>query len=245
MARRKDCLVLCATLLFGVTAALAQEQPRHIEIRIINPSPAQKTEATEPRQEPAPAPSAAPVQPFDISQVVKQSRPAVVTIFSGSMQGSGFIMNAKGLVLTNAHVIRNQAPVIVLPDGKRVDSIVRKTDTDKDLALLQATPGNAYPFLPLGGSDLVVEGQPIFTIGSPVGLEGTVTQGIVSAIRKTPNGLTLIQIDAAMNQGNSGGPLINRAGEVIGVNTARHGQPGTERLGFAISINDVKKFAGQ
>ena len=246
------CLALCIALLIGVTVAQAQEQPRHIEIRIINPSSAQPAETRESKPEqPASAPTLstspaqAPAQADDVSQMIRQSRTAVVTILSGNKQGSGFLISPKGLVLSNAHVVQDQSPVVVLLDGRKVAASVRKTDADKDLVLLQTNTGSDYPFLPLGNSDKVAEGQPIITIGSPVGLQGTVTQGIVSAIRKAPNGLTFIQIDAAVNQGNSGGPLLNRTGEVIGINTAKHSQPGTERLGFAISINDAKKFAGQ
>jgi S1-C subfamily serine protease len=244
--------MLCAAVLMSAAVGLAQEQPRHIEIRIINPSSAQPAETRESYQEqPAGAPALStspaqpPAQPDDASQMIRQSRMAVVTILSGNKQGSGFLMSPKGLVLSNAHVVQDQSPVIVLLDGRKVAASVLKTDTDKDLVLLQANTGSNYPFLPLGNSDKVVEGQPIITIGSPVGLQGTVTQGIVSAIRKAPNGLTFIQIDAAINQGNSGGPLLNRTGEVIGINTAKYSRPDTERLGFAISINDAKKFAGQ
>ena len=227
----------------GATAALAQE-PRHIEIRIINPSPGQKAESKESAQDkampvPVPGPS---VQQDDISQMVRQSMPAVITVISGNRQGSGFFVSPDGLVLTNSHVIQSQSAQIRFPNGNSVAAMVLRNDPDKDLALLKANAGSNYPTLPMGDSDKAVQGESVITIGSPIGLEGTVTRGIISAIRKAPNGVTFIQIDAAINQGNSGGPLLNKAGQVIGINTGKPSQPGMERLGFAISINDAKRF---
>jgi putative serine protease PepD len=244
MIRRAIITAICFTFIGTATVAMAQE-PRHIEIRIINPSPGQKAESKEPAQDkamPAPAPS---VQPDDLSQIVRQSMPAVITVISGNKQGSGFFVSPAGLVLTNSHVIQSQSALIRFPDGSSVAATVLRNDTEKDLALLKANTGSNYPTLPMGDSDKAVQGESVITIGSPIGLEGTVTRGIISAIRKAPTGVTYIQIDAAINQGNSGGPLLNKAGQVIGINTSKHSQPGTERLGFAISINDAKRFIAQ
>jgi S1-C subfamily serine protease len=171
--------------------------------------------------------------------------PAVITVISGNKQGSGFLVSPAGEVLTNSHVIQGQSTVIRFSNGTVVPATVLRNDPERDLALLKANAGSNYPTLPLGDSDKAVQGEPVITIGSPVGLEGTVTRGIISAIRKAPNGVTYIQIDAAINQGNSGGPLLNKAGQVIGITTAKHSQPGTERLGFATAINDARRFAGQ
>jgi serine protease Do len=232
-------------LMAGATAALAQE-PRHIEIRIINPSSPQQPQSKEPTNEltqnkAAPGPSRF-VQSDDLSHMVLQSRPAVVTIISGEALGSGFFVSPDGYLLTNSHVIRQgDWPTIRLTDGKDVSASVVRNDEEKDLALLKAS-GSNYPVLPLGDSDKVVQGESVITIGSPVGLEGTVTRGIISAVRKGPNGVTYIQTDAAVNPGNSGGPLLNKAGQVIGINTLK--QFG-DRLGFAISINDAKTFMGR
>ena len=246
MIRRVFCVTLCIGFAAAALGVMAQE-PRRIEIRIINPSPGQKPEVREPEQEKivAPSPPGVPAQPGDISQIVRQSMPAVITVISGNKQGSGFVVSRDGRVLTNAHVIQGQSALIRFPDGNNVAATVLRSDADKDLVLLRANTGSSYPTLPMGDSDKAVQGEPVITIGSPVGLEGTVTRGIISAIRKAPNGVTFIQIDAAINQGNSGGPLLNAAGQVIGITTAKHSQPGTERLGFATSINDAKQFMGQ
>jgi len=244
MIRRAIITAICFTFIGLATVAEAQE-PRHIEIRIINPSPAQKAESKEPAQDkamPAPGPSA---QPDDVSQIVRQSMPAVITVISGSKQGSGFFVSPEGHVLTNSHVIQSQSALIRFPDGNSVAAMVLRNDPEKDLALLKANAGSNYPTLPMGDSDKAVQGESVITIGSPIGLEGTVTRGIISAIRKAPNGVTYIQIDAAINQGNSGGPLLNKAGQVIGINTGKHSQPGIERLGFALSVNDAKRFMAQ
>jgi S1-C subfamily serine protease len=240
-------IITLAGLMFmaGTTAALAQE-PRHIEIRIINPSPSQQPQSKEPAREftqDNAAPGTRPLaQPDDISQMVRQSRPAVVTIIAGERLGSGFFVSADGYLLTNSHVVREgDRPTVRFTDGKSVSANVVRNDEEKDLALLKAS-GSGYPALPLGDSDKAVQGESVITIGSPVGLEGTVTQGIISAVRKGPNGVTYIQTDAAVNPGNSGGPLLNKAGQVIGINTLK--QLG-DRLGFAISINDARKFMGK
>lgn len=230
----------------GITAALAQE-PRHIEIRIINPSPSsqqtQKQEsAKEFTQDNRPPGSGPSVQSDNISQVVQHSRQAVVTIIAGDVRGSGFFVGQDGYVLTNSHVIQDAWPTIQLADGKSTSASVVRNDEEKDLALLKAS-GSGYPALPLGDSNKVAQGESVIAIGSPIGLEGTVTQGIVSAVRKANNGITYIQTDAAINPGNSGGPLLNKAGQVIGINTLK--ALGEDRIGFAISINDAKKFMGR
>jgi S1-C subfamily serine protease len=232
----------------GTTTALAQE-PRHIEIRIINPSPSsqqpQKQDSvTEFAQDKAAPGSGPSVQSDDISQMVLQSKPAVVTIIAGQRLGSGFFVSSDGYVLTNSHVIQDSRPTIRLADGKSVSASMVRNDEGKDLALLRAS-GSDYPTLPLGDSSKALQGESVIAIGSPIGLEGTVTRGIISAIRKGPNGITYIQTDAAVSPGNSGGPLLNKFGQVIGINTMKSNQPDTERLGFAISINDAKQFMGR
>ena len=232
-------------LVAGATAAFAQE-PRHIEIRIINPSSPQQPQTKEPAKEltqdkvaPGPSPS---VQSDDSSQVIRQSMPAVVTIITDEVLGSGFFVSSDGYLLTNFHVVRQGGwPTVRLADGKSVSASVVRNDEEKDLALLKAS-GSGYPTLPLGDSNRATQGESVIAIGSPVGLEGTVTRGIISAVRKGPNGVTYIQTDAAVNPGNSGGPLLNKAGQVIGINTLK--QFG-DRLGFAISINDAKTFMGR
>ena len=239
--------IALAALVFvaGITAALAQE-PRHIEIRIINPSPSsqqtQKQEsAKELTQDNRPPGAGSSGQSEDISRVVQYSRQAVVTIISGDVRGSGFFVGQDGYVLTNSHVIQDSWPTIQLADGKNTSASVVRNDEEKDLALLKAS-GSDYPALRLGDSNKVAQGESVIAIGSPIGLDGTVTQGIVSAARKATNGITYIQTDAAINPGNSGGPLLNKAGQVIGINTLK---ATGDRIGFAISINDAKQFMGR
>ena len=238
-------------IMISASSVPAQE-PRHIEIRIINPSPSPEQpqkreatkEATQDRDSSARAPS---LQAEDTSQVIRQSMPAVVTVVTDEGLGSGFFVNSDGYILTNSHVVGKESwPSIRLANGKSVSANIIKTDEEKDLALLKAS-GSVFPALPLGDSNRVSQGESVIAIGSPMGLEGTVTRGIVSALRKAANGVIYIQTDAAVNLGNSGGPLLNKAGQVIGINTMKilSSQMDTDRLGFAISINDAKKFMGR
>ncbi len=232
----------------GMAAATAiAQEPRHIEIRIINPSRSSQESqkegsAKEFTQDKVPAGRGASIQSDDLSRMVSKSMPAVVTIIAGEALGSGFFVSSDGYLLTNSHVVRQEAwPSIRLADGKSVSASIVKNDEEKDLALLKAS-GSGYPYLPLGDSNKTVQGESVVAIGSPIGLEGTVTRGILSAVRKAPNGMAYIQTDAAVNPGNSGGPLLNKAGEVIGINTFKIEG---DRLGLAISINDAKQFIGR
>ena len=167
MVRRVLSVALCLIFVAATTAVFAEE-PRHIEIRIINPSPGQKAESKESAQDkampvPAPGPS---VQQDDISQMVRQSMPAVITVISGNRQGSGFFVSPDGLVLTNSHVIQSQSAQIRFPNGNSVAAMVLRNDPDKDLALLKANAGSNYPTLPMGDSDKAVQGESVITIGS-------------------------------------------------------------------------------
>ncbi|HME46310.1 MAG TPA: trypsin-like peptidase domain-containing protein [Syntrophorhabdales bacterium] len=245
MIRYVTITIAAFMLMAGFAAALAQE-PRHIEIRIINPSPSsqqpQKQESAKEFTQDKAVPGSGPsVRADDISRVAPHSMQAVVTIVSGDVRGSGFFVGQDGYILTNSHVIQDSWPTIQLADGKSTTASVIRNDEEKDLALLKAS-GSGYPALPLGDSNKVAQGESVIAIGSPIGLEGTVTQGIVSAVRKATNGITYIQTDAAINPGNSGGPLLNKAGQVIGINTLK---ASADRIGFAISINDAKQFMGR
>ena len=181
----------------------------------------------------------------DLSKLVKQLKPAVVTVvhFSLKSGGSGFLISPNGFVLTNAHVVENSNQVYVhFEKGVTVFADVVRIDPQIDIALLKIHQGGNYPFMRLGDSDQCEAGESVIAIGSPINLSGTVTKGIVSAKRKIKGrDLTYIQTDTPLNKGNSGGPLVNMAGEVIGINTL--GAPaGFQGLNFSIAINDAKKF---
>ena len=167
-------------------------------------------------------------------------------------QGSGVIFDAKGLVLTNAHVVENAHQVVVgLPDGRRVSGQVVGQDSVTDLAVVKLEGERSWPTAPLGNSDRLRVGDWAIAVGNPFGLENTVTLGIVSNLNRNVSQLgiqgkrlDLIQTDAAINPGNSGGPLLNAGGEVVGINTLVRSGPGAG-LGFAIPINRARTIAMQ
>ena len=167
-------------------------------------------------------------------------------------QGSGVIINDDGLVLTNAHVVERVDDVsVTLADGTICDGQVLGTDSITDLALVKIKESNYSHFAPLGNSEDLEVGDWAIALGTPYGLEKTVTLGIVSSLHRDINSLgfsdkrlDLIQTDAAINPGNSGGPLINSNGEVIGINTLVRSGPGAG-LGFAIPINLAKSVSDQ
>jgi len=162
-------------------------------------------------------------------------------------QGSGVIIDKDGLVLTNAHVVERVDTVsVTLADGTNCDGQVLGTDSITDLALVKINERIASDYAPLGDSEELEVGDWAIALGTPYGLEKTVTLGIVSSLHRDINSLgfsdkrlDLIQTDAAINPGNSGGPLINSNGEVIGINTLVRSGPGAG-LGFAIPINLAK-----
>ncbi len=167
-------------------------------------------------------------------------------------QGSGVIINENGLVLTNAHVVEKVDNVsVTLADGSICDGQVLGTDAVTDLALVEIKGSSYSGFAPLGNSEDLEVGDWAIALGTPYGLEKTVTLGIVSSLHRDINSLgfsdkrlDLIQTDAAINPGNSGGPLINSNGEVIGINTLVRSGPGAG-LGFAIPINLAKSVSDQ
>jgi S1-C subfamily serine protease len=162
--------------------------------------------------------------------------------------GSGFIISKDGRILTNNHVIGDPNRVEVrLSDQTRYKARVLYQDQYNDMAILQITPKKSLPVLRLGDSDGVQVGQKVLAIGNPYGLEGTLTVGIVSSLGRTIRGENdqtldgMIQTDAAINPGNSGGPLLDSAGNVIGINTAILGpNGGNVGIGFALPINRAK-----
>ena len=167
-------------------------------------------------------------------------------------QGSGVIIDSSGLVLTNAHVVERVDHVtITLQNGNQVDGRVIGSDQVTDLALVKIEEFSGLESAKLGDSEDIQVGDWAIALGTPYGLESTVTLGIVSSLHRDINSLgfsdkrlDLIQTDAAINPGNSGGPLINSNGEVIGINTLVRSGPGAG-LGFAIPINLASKVTNQ
>ena len=204
-----------------------------------------------------------------ITQAVKAVGPAVVTVvgtvpgqqtFFGQtpdqdVSGSGFFVSDQGYIITNAHVVQNTKAVsIILSDGSEQEAVVVGADKYNDIAVLKAQ-GPVPAVAALGDSDVLQPGESVIAIGSPLGdFKNTVTVGVVSATGRsidTGEGYQvegLVQTDAAINQGNSGGPLLNLAGQVIGVNTLIvRGSGGAiaEGLGFAIPIDTAQAVAAQ
>src|SRR5450755_316 len=191
--------------------------------------------------------------------VYKKNIPSVVNVTSRAMtydffyglvpqegQGSGFVIDKEGHILTNYHVIADARQVeVTLHDRKKYKATIVGTDKSHDLAIVQIKAPNLQPMV-LGDSTNLQVGQKVYAIGNPFGLAGTLTRGIVSSIRQVqePDGLVIdeaIQTDAAINPGNSGGPLLNWHGEVIGINTMIASSVGQSAgIGFAIPINTAK-----
>jgi S1-C subfamily serine protease len=208
---------------------------------------------------------AAPGEPLDGEEqnnisVYKKNIPSVVNVTSRAMtfdffygmvpqegQGSGFIIDKDGHILTNYHVIADARQVeVTLHNRKKYKATVVGQDPAHDLAVIQIKAPDLVPAV-LGDSRVLQVGQKVYAIGNPFGLAGTMTRGIVSSIRpvREPNGATIgdaIQTDAAINPGNSGGPLMNWHGEVIGINTmiVSNGAGQNAGIGFAIPINTAK-----
>tara|TARA_B100001540_G_scaffold200530_1_gene176634 strand:- start:355 stop:1758 length:1404 start_codon:yes stop_codon:yes gene_type:complete len=166
-----------------------------------------------------------------------------------SALGSGFIIDKKGIVVTNNHVIQGAEDIVVIVGGKKdYKAKVLGADPGMDLAVLQIETEDNFAPVKFGNSDKARIGDWVIAIGNPFGLGGTVTAGIISA-RNRSIGLSryedFIQTDASINQGNSGGPLFNMDGEVVGINTAILGQSGSIGIGFAIPSNSAQRVINQ
>ncbi len=200
-----------------------------------------------------------------VAAVAKAALPSVVqleiTTASGGGTGSGMVISADGYILTNNHVVEGADGTVqvMFSDGTVESATVIGTSPEYDLAVVQVNRTDVIPLV-LGNSDAMVVGDPVVAVGSPLGLESTVTTGIVSALDRpvttgrqgtTPAYMAAIQTDAAINPGNSGGPLLNMSGEVIGINSAIAALPGATQatgagsvgLGFSIPSNQARRVA--
>jgi S1-C subfamily serine protease len=190
------------------------------------------------------------------AQVVQQSQTSPFGFgqqSQGESTGSGFVIDADGDILTNAHVIDGAVKVTVqFDDDKTVDAKVVGKDISSDLALLKVDPdGVDLSPLTLGSSKALQVGDPVLAIGNPYGLDRTLTTGVVSALQRqiqAPNGFAIndvVQTDAAINPGNSGGPLLDASGKVVGINsqiaTAGSGSTGNVGIGFAVPIETAEQ----
>ncbi len=190
-------------------------------------------------------------------EVARRLQESTVSVIAGPSSGSGFVVGDERWIVTNSHVVRpaRQYGVQVhFSSGTTVDAMVLLDAPDHDLAVLQVRGTVPARPLALGDSDQVVVGQTVLAFGSPFGLDGTLTQGIVSAIRDVPPGSALgggavrrlIQTDAPINPGNSGGPLVSSRGEVIGVNTAILSRTGgSHGIGFAVPSSHVRALVDE
>ena len=183
---------------------------------------------------------------LDIRRLLDASEPSVVAIESASAAGSGFVISANGLIVTNDHVISGASKLdVVFVDGTTADAELVGSFPEDDVAMIRVKNRDDLVPAKLGSSDALDVGDSVVAIGNALGLgvEPSVTLGIVSAKDRsieTEEGLRehLIQTDAAINPGNSGGPLLNAQGEVVGINTANI--PGAQNIGFALSIDAVR-----
>ena len=181
----------------------------------------------------------------ELEDIIAQALPSVVSIQAGQGRGTGFFVRPD-IVLTNAHVVGRQSSVQLGAIERTYTARVINVSTSSDLAVLQVSNANPQqPTLPLGSVSGLRAGQEVIAIGSALGvLSNTVTRGIVSAVRDTGS-VTLIQTDAAINPGSSGGPLVDRSGTVIGVNSMRiAASQGGEGLAFAVAIDHAVRLLG-
>jgi serine protease Do len=178
--------------------------------------------------------------------------PAVIKVSTPGGLGSGVILSRDGYAITNAHVVQGETNLRATVWFAQADGTLKRTDIDSvelvavnnhiDLALvkLKHPEGKDFLFAPVQDAEKLETGQSVFAIGSPLGLERTLTQGVISTTQRNFDGLTYIQTDTPINPGNSGGPLFNTKGEVIGITNM--GIRGGEALGFAIPARYVKDF---
>jgi S1-C subfamily serine protease len=257
-------VVIAAALLGGAAGVVVADRAGLVDSETTVSVAAPETQAPE-------TSTAPPIRTteFDPAQIYASRSGGVVTIYAdlgpdGQSQGSGFVVDRKGTILTNAHVITNvasssdvrgaRAVFVEYADGERAPAEIVGWDLFSDVGAIRVDTGDhALQPVPLGNSADVVVGQPVAAIGSPFGNQTSLAVGVVSATGRSIASLTsryavadAIQIDAPINRGNSGGPLFDAAGRVIGINAQIRSNSGTaEGVGFAIPINVAKRALDQ
>jgi S1-C subfamily serine protease len=250
-----------AVLLVGSLAGWTGDAEEAVRTVVVETAPADAA------AQPAARPLAG--DDFDAARIYRERADGVVTIyatFAGGerAQGSGFVVSDQGHVLTNSHVVTNGSGdgdargasqvYVVFADGDRVAGSIVGWDLFNDVGLVKVDPADhAVSPVPLGDSSKVVVGEPVAAVGSPFDQAGSLSVGVVSAVRRSIPSLTsrydvadAIQIDAPINHGNSGGPLLDARGRVIGINAQIRTQSGTaEGVGFAIPINSARRSMEQ
>lgn len=209
------------------------------------------TARTPPLRQSAPAVSG-PAGPGDTRSASQALLPSVVQINAGNGSGSGFALDDQGRVMTNSHVIGDSSRVLIrMADGRRSAAEVIGSDPATDVAVVEVS-GPPPPAAALGISSGLAIGEPVIAVGAPLGLNSTVTAGIISAVGRTARlgpypEQELLQTDASINPGNSGGPLANLEGQVVGMNTAIATVGGPEAgnigIGFAVPIDRAVEVA--
>jgi serine protease Do len=177
---------------------------------------------------------------MDPQQIIESYQNAIIQIATAGGTGTGFYIKEYNLIVTNDHVVADNAEVTVA--GKIFEKTISRvwyTDRKHDLAFLEAPAQIELPEIRLGSYEAMKDGDQVLAIGHPYGLNYTATQGVISKVDRIRDGLKFIQIDAAINPGNSGGPLVNDAGEVIGVNSFII--RGGDNLGFALPVNYLRE----
>jgi putative serine protease PepD len=256
-------LILAALILtlgaYWVGARFGARQPAKVEA-----VPLARTSPSSPRDVAARDAALTEDEALNV-RIYRQASPAVANILTKATEydffmdpvpvegaGSGFIIDPRGYILTNFHVVQEaQSIEVVLGDQSRYPAKFIGADQRNDVALIKIDPkGKQLASLPLGDSGVLQVGQKVLAIGNPFGFQSTLTTGVVSAIGRTVQTSQstfideAVQTDAAINRGNSGGPLINSHGEVIGINSAIYTPSGTTAgIGFAIPINTAKAIA--
>lgn len=186
----------------------------------------------------APEPTAPPPASLPLEELIRRSIPAVVRVETPDAFGSGFFIK-RDTLLTNVHVVGKSSSVAVrMPNGATHRAIVETTAPELDIAIIRVTDpiSDAQPILLLGSGTTARQGEEVIVLGSPMGLQNTVTRGIVSAVRQI-GPVTLVQTDAAINPGNSGGPVLDREGMVIGIATMGVKAAVAQGLSFAVAID--------